>query len=252
MTPGAHLPASSPEDAVLVARLKAGDEDAYEQLVRANGSRLLAVARRILRDEDAAADAVQEAFVNAFRAMPRFGGDAQLSTWLHRIVVNTCLMRVRRRMRKPEQSLDTLLPAFADDGHHAERVASWAEAADRRLEREDVKRLVWEGLAQLPEPYRALIVMRDIEGLSTREAADSLGVNDNALKLRLHRARQALAVIIRRRLTTTPADSSGARRALVGEPGAQVAAAARRTVTAPQVASAPGRSAASAIRHAAL
>src|SRR4051794_18527306 len=86
----------------LVRRLKAGDEEAYASVVRTLGGRMLAVARRFLDDEDLARDAVQDAFLSAFRSIQSFDGDAQLSTWLHRIVVNAALMRLRTRRRKPE------------------------------------------------------------------------------------------------------------------------------------------------------
>src|SRR5262245_12156286 len=102
-----------------VARLKAGDDAAYEELVRTRGGHLLAVARRLLRDEEAARDAVQDAFLSAFRSIQRFDGHSQLSTWLHRIVVNAALMRLRSRQRRPEQSLESSMPRFAEDGHHA-------------------------------------------------------------------------------------------------------------------------------------
>lgn len=249
MTSMMPTPAADLDEPALVARLQTGDEDAYERLVRDNGGRLLAVARRILRDEDAAADAVQEAFVNAFRAIARFDGQAQLSTWLHRIVVNTCLMRLRRRQRKPEQSLDALLPRFTDEGHHAEPVSSWAESAERRLEREETKALVWEGLAQLPEAYRALIVMRDIEGLSTHETAVRLGVSDNALKLRLHRARQALAGVLRSRLAV-PVRATPRATPVATATGVVRDGQSDRGVSAAPAATRPGPSAASAIPHA--
>ena len=242
MTIPTHTPPATFDETLLVARLKAGDEDAYEFLVRTLGARLLVVARRILHDEDAAADALQESFMNAFRAMSRFDGQAQLSTWLHRIVVNTCLMRLRGRKRKPEQSLESLLPCFADDGHHAEPVISWAESAERRLERDEIKALVREGLAQLPDAYRALIVMRDIEGLSTHDAAQLLGISDNALKLRLHRARQALAVVLRKRMA---APASLAVRTAAN--GTCRASSPDRALTGRRVASPMGRSAVPAI-----
>jgi RNA polymerase sigma-70 factor, ECF subfamily len=188
-----------------VARLKAGDDEAYEELVRTRGGQMLAVARRLLRDEDAARDAVQDAFLSAFRAIQRFDGHSQLSTWLHRIVVNAALMRLRSRQRRPEQSLEPLLPRFAEDGHHAEPVVSWAESGACQLEAEQTQALVRAGIDELPDGYRTVLMMRDIEGLSTREAAELLGATENAVKLRLHRARQALAVIIKQRLTVSAA-----------------------------------------------
>jgi RNA polymerase sigma-70 factor, ECF subfamily len=198
--------ANSHADRVLVARLKAGDQDAYEELVRALGGRMLAVARRFLTDEEAARDAVQDAFVSAFRGIQRFDGQAQLSTWLHRIVVNAALMRIRSRQRRPEQSIEPLLPVFAEDGRHAETVVSWAESGEHALEQKETRTLVRAAIAELPEAYRAALLMRDIEALSTREAADLVGISENALKLRLHRARQALATVIRRRLAA-PGDA---------------------------------------------
>src|SRR5690349_14219077 len=92
----------------LVGRLRAGDQDAFEELVRIYGGRLLAVARRFVRNDADAQDIVQTAYLSAFRALGRFEGECQLSTWLHRIVVNTALMKLRSRRRKPEQSIDEL------------------------------------------------------------------------------------------------------------------------------------------------
>lgn len=184
----------------LVARLKAGDEDAFAEVVRTLGGRMLSVARRFMKDEDAARDVVQDAFLSAFRAIQGFDGDAQLSTWLHRIVVNAALMRLRTRQRRPEQSIEPLLPVFQDDGHHLEAVVSWADSAERALERQETRAVVRSAIAELPESYRVVLMMRDIEDLNTREVADALGITENAVKLRLHRARQALATLIKRRL----------------------------------------------------
>lgn len=193
----------------LVARLKAGDADAFEDVVRKHGGRMLAVARRFVRDEDTARDVLQDAFLSAFRGIRNFDGHAQLSTWLHRIVVNAALMKIRTRQRRPEQSIEPMLPTFQEDGHHTEPVTSWAESGDRLLERDETKALVRGAIADLPESYRVVLMMRDIEDLSTRETADALGISENAAKLRLHRARQALATLIKQRLAT-PARKAGA------------------------------------------
>jgi RNA polymerase sigma-70 factor (ECF subfamily) len=184
----------------LVVRLKAGDDDAFAEVVRTLGGRMLAVARRFMKDDDAARDVVQDAFLSAFRGIHAFDGQAQLSTWLHRIVVNAALMRLRSRQRRPEQSIEPLLPVFQEDGHHAEPVASWAESAERMLERQETRAVVRAAIADLPDSYRVVLMKRDIEDLSTREEADAMGITQNADKLRLHRARQALATLIKRRL----------------------------------------------------
>ena len=187
-------------DAALLADLRAGHPGAYEQLVRTHGGRLLAVARRLLASEEDARDALQEAFLNAFRSIHRFEGQALLSTWLHRIVVNVSLMKLRSRRRKPEESLDHLLPAFRDDGHFMERFESGAEPADARLAREEEQAAVRAAIDDLPEHYRTVLLLRDIEGMSTQDVADQLGITANAVKLRLHRARQALRTLLAPRL----------------------------------------------------
>ena len=180
------------DEATLVAQLRAGDEAAYEQVVRLYGGRLLAVARRILGSDEDARDTVQDAFLNAFKSLDKFEGNAKLSTWLHRIAVNSALMKLRTRKRKPEQSIETLLPAFLDDGHHEERFRSWEEPIDKIMERKETRELVRQQIDALPEGYRTVLVLRDIEGLDTEETANMLGLSVNATKIRLHRARQAL------------------------------------------------------------
>lgn len=180
------------DEATLIAQLRAGDEAAFEQVVRSYGGRLLAVARRIVNSEEDARDVVQDAFMNAFRSLDRFEGNAKLSTWLHRIAVNAALMKLRTRKRKPEQSIETLLPSFLEDGHFEERFKSWDEPVDKLMERAETRQLVREQIDALPESYRTVLVLRDIEGLDTEETANVLGLSVNATKIRLHRARQAL------------------------------------------------------------
>lgn len=184
------------DEATLVAQLRAGDQAAFEQVVRAYGGRLLAVARRIVGSEEDARDVVQDGFMNAFKSLDRFEGNAKLSTWLHRIVVNAALMKLRTRKRKPEQSIETMLPSFLDDGHHEERFQSWDEPVDKLMERAENRRLVREQIDALPEGYRTVLVLRDIEGLDTEETANVLGLSVNATKIRLHRARQALRTLL--------------------------------------------------------
>jgi RNA polymerase sigma-70 factor, ECF subfamily len=184
------------DEATLIAQLRAGDEAAFEQVVRSYGGRLLAVARRIVNSEEDARDAVQDAFLNAFRSLDRFEGNAKLSTWLHRIVVNAALMKLRTRKRKPEQSIEGLLPSFLDDGHHEERFQSWDEPVDKLMERAENRELVRRQIDALPEGYRTVLVLRDIEGLDTEETAKVLGLSVNATKIRLHRARQALRTML--------------------------------------------------------
>ena len=129
MTP-ADGPATS-EDRDLVARLRSGDAAAYEAVVRAHSGRLLAVAFRLLRNSEDARDAVQEAFLSAFKAIDGFSGEARVSTWLHRIVVNCALMKIRGR--SPEESIEDLLPTFQEDGHQAHPSREWPESSHRAV-----------------------------------------------------------------------------------------------------------------------
>ena len=184
--------ASLQDEAGLLARLRTGDEAAYEELVRTETRHLLAVARRLLRNEEDAQDAVQQAFLSAFRALPEFNGQSRLTTWLHRIVTNAALMKLRTRGRRPEDSIEDLLPTFIDDGHHTEQFAEWALPADKKLLRRETRAQVRAAIEALPDGYRTVLLLRDIEEMSTEEAARALGVNPNTVKIRLHRARQAL------------------------------------------------------------
>ncbi|MFN2445671.1 MAG: sigma-70 family RNA polymerase sigma factor [Vicinamibacterales bacterium] len=101
-------------------------------------------------------------------------------------------MKLRTRRRRPEESIEPLLPAFADDGHHRDRISSWDEPVDEALDRAETRRIVRALIDELPESYRTVLLLRDIEGLDTAEAASALGLTSAAVKVRLHRARQAL------------------------------------------------------------
>jgi len=187
---------ANPQDAKLLESLQRGDERAFSELVRANTGRMLAVARRILKSDDEAHDAIQEAFLQAFRAIDRFQGDSLLSTWLHRITINACLMRLRQRKRHPELAIEELLPSFDDTGHRVEDGAAWTDDVADRMETAQLQKVVRDAIDRLPENYRTVLVLRDIEGLSTEESAQALGIRPEAAKMRLHRARQALRTLL--------------------------------------------------------
>ena len=184
------------DDAALVARLRSGDGRAFEELVRTHTPRLLRVARRFLDSEEDARDAVQDAFIAAFRSIREFESTARLSTWLHRIVINACLMKLRTRRRKPEEDIEKYLPRFIEDGHQVERSVAWDESAETALQRTETCNLVRAAIARLPETYRVVLMLRDIEELSTEEVAELLGTTPNAVKIRLHRGRQALRTLL--------------------------------------------------------
>ena len=120
------------EEAELLAGLRAGDPSAYERLVRDHLPRLLAVTGRILGNEADAQDAAQDAFLSAFKAIGAFDGASRVGTWLHRIAVNAALMKLRRRARRPEGSIDHLLPRYLDDGHQIDPPAPWQQGGDHQ------------------------------------------------------------------------------------------------------------------------
>jgi RNA polymerase sigma-70 factor (ECF subfamily) len=178
--PGPCLPASNP-DADLIARLRAGDGDAYESLFRTYAGGLMAVARRFLGDTDDAAEAVQDTFVSAFRGMAQFEVSARIGTWLHRIAVNTCLMKLRSRKRRRCLPLGDLEPVARPD---------------TPVPSHDIRDRLLAGIARLPEAYRTIIRLRDLEGLDTMTTAARLGTNESVVKTRLHRARHALRELL--------------------------------------------------------
>lgn len=184
------------EDPERLAAIRRGDLGAFERVIREHGSGLLAVARRLLRDEDEAREALQDALVAAFRSRDRFEGASRVSTWLHRIVVNNCLMRLRKRGRRMEVSIDEWLPAYQADGHHQSRFVDWSNAAHTLLAQEEVRAHVRRCIDRLPEGYRTVLLMRDIEGMSAEDVAAALEISTNAVKIRLHRARQALRTLL--------------------------------------------------------
>jgi RNA polymerase sigma-70 factor (ECF subfamily) len=172
--------AAASSDADLIAAHAAGDPRAFAELVRRHRDRMWAVALRTLRDPEEASDALQEAFISAFRAAASFRAESQVTTWLHRIVVNACLDRVRRRQARPTVPLPEAGPG--------EPVADGDAMADR-----ETRLVVGEALAALPEEQRVPIVLVDIEGYSVADTARMLGIAEGTVKSRCARGRAKLA-----------------------------------------------------------
>ena len=191
-----EIPEDAGAEAALVARLVRQDEEACELFVRRYSGRMLLTARRLLRRDDDAADAVQEAFISVFRNIDRFEGHSRLGTWLHRIVVNACLMKLRSRARQSEVSIESLLPEFDKSGHHARAVRSWGKPQIEKLLTDETRALIRRCIDMLPEDFRTILLLRDIEELSTEEAASVLDITPGTAKVRLHRARQALRTLL--------------------------------------------------------
>lgn len=179
-------------EAELIARLQRGEEAAFRELVTTRGPRLLSAARRLVGNEHEAQDCLQDAFIRAFRSIGRFESRSSLSTWLHRIVVNVCMTRLAARKRRAEESIDDLLPVFDEDGFRVDSVEPAAASVEAMVSQHENRVLIRAALEQLPENYRTVIIMRDLEEMDTAETAEALGVTVTAVKLRLHRARAAL------------------------------------------------------------
>jgi RNA polymerase sigma-70 factor (ECF subfamily) len=185
-----------PDEATLLAQMQAGDADAFEACVRTYCTRLLVVARRILGNEEDARDAVQDAFLSAFKGIGHFQGMSGLGTWLHRIAVNAALGRLRTRQRQPEQSIENLLPHFGEGEHQLDPPAPWKAAPEVGLQQRETRELVRQCIDRLPDTYRTVLLLRDVDGLDTDETARLLETSAGVIKTRLHRARQALRTLL--------------------------------------------------------
>lgn len=183
----------------LIRRLQDGDPSSYETLVKTFGGRMLAVARRVVRDEGEAEDCVQEAFLQAFRNIGGFEGRSALGSWLHRIVVNAALMKLRQRGRRQEAPLDDSPSEFDERGMRKAENSTLTREPMAVLESREIQGLVRRAIDELPDDFRNVILFRDIEEYDTAETADLLGLSLAATKTRLHRARAAL----KRRLEKT-------------------------------------------------
>jgi RNA polymerase sigma-70 factor (ECF subfamily) len=184
----------APGDVEMLARLQAGDGMAFEALVSEHTPRMLATARRFFRCEADAADAVQDALLAAFKAIRRFKGDSQLGTWLHRIVVNSCLMKRRWRDRRPTMALEDCFSRPCNVRHHI--AFSRAGSPCDVLSTAELRRQVRHYISQLPELYREVLILRDIEEFDTELTARLLDVSQGVVKTRLHRARQELRALL--------------------------------------------------------
>jgi RNA polymerase sigma-70 factor (ECF subfamily) len=176
-------PVPAEGEAVLVDRARARDRDAFEELVRRHAERLYAVVLRFVADGEEAQEVTQEAFLRAWRGIERFEGRSRFFTWLYRIGINEAKRRAGRQPPVPVASLeDEPVPEAPD----------WSEAPEARSEQSDLRRVLEQAIRSLPVEYRATIVLRDVEGLSTREAAEVMDLGEAAFKSRLHRARLAV------------------------------------------------------------
>jgi RNA polymerase sigma-70 factor (ECF subfamily) len=192
--PYSKPPETDPE--FLLARLRTGDREPYDLLVRRYHGPMLAVARRLLRSDEDSADAVQDTFLSAFRSVDSFEGRSTLWTWLYRILVNACRAQLRARVRNRALSLHDLGAALEESTGHAASATPATEPACTRAAGAELRAQVRACIDRLPGAYRTVLLLRDIEQLSTDQTARRLHTSPGAVKSRLHRARQALRCLL--------------------------------------------------------
>ncbi len=186
-----------PGDRELVERAQQGDGAAFAMLVERHQRQLYRLALRMTGSEADAQEVLQEAFLNAYQKLPLFRGEAQFSSWLYRIAANSALMRLRRKRRAPdtlaEQPLELAGPRFSAEGYLEPASSSdWSQRADEKMMSGELGAAINKAVADLPDDYRTVFLLKDVDGLSNEEIANALDLTVPAVKSRLHRARLAL------------------------------------------------------------
>jgi len=189
LAPMADVPLAALDDEALAERARAGDDTAFAALVERYQERVYRLALRLSSNPTDAEEILQDTFLQAWRKIDTFRGDARFGTWLYRIATNTALMRKRAARRRPAESLEALLPQFEESGLLADLDYQRSARADELLERAELAQRAREALDLLDENYRAVFVLRDLEEMSTEEAARVLEITPEAVRQRLHRAR---------------------------------------------------------------
>jgi len=190
-------------EAALVARALGGESAAFEDLLRPYEARVYHVVRRITRNHADAADVYQEAVLRAFEKLSDYKQEAAFGTWLHRIAVNCALMRLRSSSRSPLVLEDDAVK-FNWMGMHTQPVQNWAESAEAPAERAEMRAALSEALEGLSDVDRAIVLMKDAEGLSHEEIAAATGLSPGAARTRLHRARLSLRARLEERFGEKP------------------------------------------------
>ena len=190
-------------DETLVLRAQAGDTGAFDELVRRYTSIVYRILYKILRHDEDTQDALQDTFVSAYRALPRFRQDARFSTWIYRIATNAALMKARAR-KNNMVSLDH--PTEDPDAQSAWELPDWSATPDEEIMTGETRRIMEDAIQALPPEQRAAFVLHDIQDLSSAETAQAMGITVSAVNSRLHRARVFLRDRIGRHLNVTDAE----------------------------------------------
>ncbi len=178
-------------DAALLGAVQRGEPGAFDTFVERYGQRLLAFGQRMCGHREDAEDVFQETLLKAFEGLKDLREPRAVRTWLFRVAANACLMKRRKQARAREISLDAFKPPGWEEGRIVE-IPDWSGLPQDSAERAELRRALERGFAELPPEYRIVMLLRDVEGLSTRETAEALGIREPAVKMRLHRARMAM------------------------------------------------------------
>jgi len=178
-------------EAELIARVLGGEKDLFHDLIRPYERMLYLTAFSIVKNETDAEECAQGAVVNAYRNLAKFRGDSKFSTWLVTIVVNEARQKLRKAKRAKEESLDETIDS--EEGEYTPaQLTDWREIPSEALERKELRATLQKAVADLPGIYRQVFTLRDLQEMNVAETAAALGVNENIVKVRLHRARMML------------------------------------------------------------
>ena len=180
-----------PTDEQLIARIRQHDNGALEQLVSRYEARVYNLAYRMLGNRDDAEDVLQDTFLNVVRGLGKFKGKSSFSTWLYRVAANAALTRIRQRSRREKSEGEFLDDVYAvrQAAHSGMTLTDWSSNPSTRLLDDEARSEMNQAIDELPDIYRAVFVLRDVEGLPAAEVAEVLGLSVAAVKSRLHRAR---------------------------------------------------------------
>ena len=186
------------EDSQLIAQILAGSEEAFTVLMNRYEGRIYAFGFRMCGRHEDALDLTQETFLTAFQSLGSLRNDSALSSWLYRIATNICLMQKKKRSREVtvDLELDAYLPTCDTSGWP--NIVDWSSAPEQALLSEEAQGQIQKALLEIPPKYRAVFIFRDMEGLSAAETATILGIQENTVKVQLHRARLQLRAILER------------------------------------------------------
>jgi len=199
---------ASRDEADLIARILGGEKELFHELIRPYERMVYLTVFSIVRNQTDAEDSAQDAMVNAYRHLGKFRGDAKFSTWLTTIAVNEGRQKLRRAKRTKEDSLDEPIEGEEQELTPAP-LTDWREIPLEALERKELRETLRNAVAALPDIYRQIFTLRDLDELNVAETAAALGINENMVKVRLHRARMMLQKRLAPLLKTTAPERKG-------------------------------------------